>query len=85
MEADLFRWWLGRKRQRIKDLHQLLEKLNNSSFVHVQPRSELFLERSEFFCKLTRAEQRFAHFHERSDDEHAHLDGTRASENVRCL
>ena len=58
----------GRRGRRIEDLHQLLKDLNNGDLVRVQSGGELFLERSQFLRKLTRAEQRFAHLDEGADD-----------------
>jgi len=71
MKTDSAPGRLGWRAWRIEDLHQLLKDLNDSGFVHVQARGELFLEHSEFLRKLTRAEQCFAHLDECADDEHA--------------
>ena len=46
----------------------LLKDLNNGDLVRVQSGGELFLERSQFLRKLTRAKQRFAHLDEGADD-----------------
>ena len=76
------RFWLG---GRIQDLHDLAQDLHDCRLMHVQSRGELFLKRSEFFRKLTRAEQRFAHLDEGAYDKHAHLDGTRATKHICSL
>ncbi len=53
--------------------------------MRVQSGGELFLERSQFLRKLTRAEQRFAHLDEGADDEHAHLNGARTAKDICSL
>ena len=80
MKTDSAPGRLGWRAWRIEDLHQLLKDLNDSGFVHVQARGELFLEHSEFLRKLTRAEQCFAHL-----DECAHLNGAWAAKNICSL
>jgi len=85
MKTDSAPGRLGWRAWRIEDLHQLLKDLNDSGFVHVQARGELFLEHSEFLRKLTRAEQCFAHLDQCADDEHAHLNGAWAAKNICSL
>src|SRR5437879_2501629 len=58
-------WW------RIQDLHYFLQNLHDGRLVHVQSRSELFLECSELPRQLGCAAKRFAHFCKRTHYENA--------------
>jgi hypothetical protein len=70
MKTDSVPGPLGRRRWRIQDLHDLSQDLHNRGFVNIEPRGELFLERSELPSQLGRPAKRLAHLNESLNDKH---------------